>query len=139
MESGEIFTLHSSGLILSVVIHAASIQDQDGAKLVLQNIKEMYKRLKVIFGDSTYKRSGLPDGVKEELGCFLQPVLRPVDVEGFVVLPKRWIIERTFVWLKRFRRHSKDYERNPNSSVAVIYIAMTKNMLNMLENNTLRV
>jgi len=127
------------GLILSVVVHAASIQDQDGAKLVLQNIKGLYKRLKVIFGDSAYKRSGLPDWVKEELDCILQPVLRPVDVEGFIVLPKRWIVERTFAWIKRYRRHSKDYERNPDSSVAMIYIAMTKNMLKMLENNTLRV
>ena len=62
------------GLILSVVVHAASIQDQDGAKLALQNIKSIYKRLKVIFGDSTYKRSGIPDWVKEELDCILQPV-----------------------------------------------------------------
>jgi transposase len=61
-------------------------------------------------------------------------VLRPVDVSGFVVLPKRWIVERTFAWLKKYRRHSKDYARNPDSSVAMIYIAMTKNMLNMLEN-----
>ena len=127
------------GLILSAVVHAASIQDQDGAKLVLLNIKNVYKTLKVIFGDSAYKRSGLPDWVKEELDCILQPVLRPVDADGFVVLPKRWIVERTFAWLKRYRRHSKDYERNPDSSVAMIYIAMTKNMLNMLEYNTLQI
>jgi putative transposase len=114
------------GLILSVVVHAASIQDQDGAKLVLQNIKSFYKRLKVIFGDSAYKRSGLPYWVKEELDCILQPILRPVNVDGFVALPKRWIVERTFAWLKRFRRHSKDVERNPDSSVAMIDIAMMK-------------
>jgi putative transposase len=126
------------GLILSVVVHAASIQEQDGAKLVLQNIKSTCQRLKVIFGDSAYKRSGLLDWVKTELNCILQPVLRPVDTDGFVALPKRWIVERTFAWLKRYRRHSKDYERNPDSSVAMIYIAMTKNMLNMLEYNNLR-
>jgi len=126
------------GLILSVVVHAASIQDQDGAKLVLHNIKDIFETLKVIFADSAYKRSGLPDWV-EKLGCVLQPVLRPVNVDGFVVLPKRWIVERTFAWLKKYRRHSKDYERNPKSSVAMIYIAMTKNMLNMLENKEIRV
>ena len=125
-------------MILSVVVHAASIQYQDGAKLVLLNIKDIFETLKVIFGDSAYKRSGLPDWV-EKLGCVLQPVLRPVDVEGFVVLPKRWIVERTFAWLKKYRRHSKDYERNPDSSVAMIYIAITKNMLNMLENKGVRV
>jgi putative transposase len=81
----------------------------------------------------------LPDWVKEELDCVLQPVLRPVNVEGFVVLPKRWIVEQTFAWLKKYRRHCKDYERNPDSSVAMIYIAMTKNMLGMPENKGLRV
>ena len=127
------------GLILSVVVHAANIQDQDGAKLVLHDIKDMYETLRVVFGDSAYKRCGLPDWVKEKLDCVLQPVLRPVDVDGFVVLPKRWIVERTFAWLKKYRRHSKDYERNPDSSVAMIYIAMTKNMLGMLENKGLQV
>jgi len=127
------------GLILSVVVHAASIQDQDGAKLLLHPIENLYETLKVIFGDSAYKRSGLPDWVQEKMGCVLQPVLRPVDVEGFVVLPKRWIVERTFAWLKKYRRHSKDYERNPDSSVAMIYIAMTKNMLKTLENKGLKV
>ena len=127
------------GLIISIVVHAASIQDQDGAKLALQNIKQNYKRLKVIFGDSAYKRSGLPDWVEKELDCILQPVLRPVNVKGFVVLPKRWIVERTFAWLNKFRRHCKDFERNPDSTVAMVYVSMIKNMLNMLENNNLRV
>jgi putative transposase len=127
------------GLILSVVVHAANIQDQDGAKWVLHGIKDIYETLKVIFGDSAYKRCGLPDWVSAELDCVLQPVLRPVDVEGFVVLPKRWIVERTFAWLKKYRRHSKDYERNPDSNAAMIYIAMTKNMLNSLENKGVQV
>jgi len=127
------------GLILSVVVHAASIQDQDGAKLVLANLTDLYEQLKVIFGDSAYKRNGLPDWVQAKLGCVLQPVLRPVDVSGFVVLPKRWIVERTFGWLGRYRRHSKDYERNPDSSVAMIHISMIKKMLNTLENKTVRV
>jgi putative transposase len=114
------------GLILSVVVHSASIQDQEGAKLVLDNITSLDNRLKVIVGDSAYKRCGLPDWVKAERECLLQPVLRPVDVEGLVVLPKRWIVERTLGRLKRYRRHSKDYERNPDASVARIQIAMTK-------------
>ena len=63
------------------------------------------------------------------------------QVKDFLILQhaKRWIVERTFAWLKRYRRHSKDYERNPESSVAMIYIAMTKNMLIMLDNNALRI
>ena len=61
------------------------------------------------------------------------------EADGFVVLPKRWIVECTFAWLQRRRRHSKDYERNPDSSVAMIYIVMTKNVLNMLKCNALRI
>ncbi|HBT76694.1 MAG TPA: hypothetical protein DEB39_07165 [Planctomycetaceae bacterium] len=75
--------------------------------------------------------------MKKELDCILQPILRPVDADGFVILPKRRIVERTFAWLNKFRRHGKDFERNPDSSVAMIYVPMIKNMLNMLENNTL--
>ena len=54
----------------------------------------------------------------------LQTVLRPVKAKGFVVLPKRWIVERTFAWIARHRRHARDYERNPETSEAMIYIAM---------------
>ena len=60
----------------------------------------------------------------DAFGWLLQTVLRPARVKGFVVLPKRWIVERTFGWLGRYRRHSKDYERNVASSEAMIHIAM---------------
>jgi putative transposase len=125
------------GMIIAVVVHAASIQDYDGAKLVLQKIKGKYKRLIAIFADSAYKRNGLPDWVKKELGVILQPVLRPVEAKGFVVLPKRWIVERTFAWLKKYRRHSKDYEKNTKSSTAMIHISMINNMTKLLENKYL--
>jgi putative transposase len=112
------------GLILVAVVHAASCQDYDGARLVLVQMKEKFRRLKVVFADSAYGRNGLPDWVKATFGWVLQTVLRPVGLKGFVVLPKRWIVERTFGWLARWRRHSKDYERNPQSSEAMIYISM---------------
>lgn len=112
------------GLVLVVVVHAAHIQDQIGAKLVLAKLAERFTRLKVIFGDSAYGRSGLPQWVHTEFRKVLQTVLRPVGLKGFVVLPKRWIVERTFGWLGRWRRLSKDYERNPKSSEAMIYISM---------------
>lgn len=78
--------------------------------MALQNIKRDHKRLKVIFGDSAYKQSGLPDWVEKGLDCILQPVFRPVGVKDFAVLLKRWIIERTFAWPNEFRRHGKDFE-----------------------------
>jgi putative transposase len=89
--------------------------------------------LKVIFADSAYGKMGLPDWVKQCFGWILQTVLRPVDGKGFVVLPKRWIVERTFAWISKYRRHSKDYERNPESSKAMVHIAMTARMLKYLQ------
>ena len=112
------------GLVLAVVVHAASLQDYDGARLVLAQLHNQFKRLKVIFADSAYGRSGLPEWVRKSFGWVLQTVLRPVGIKGFVVLPKRWVVERTFAWLARCRRHSKDYERNPESSAAMIQISM---------------
>lgn len=112
------------GMVLAVVVHGADWQDYDGAGFVLMKLREKFKRLRVIFGDSAYGRNGLPEWVKKTFGWVLQTVLRPVGVKGFVVLPKRWIVERTFAWLSRWRRHSKDYERNPETSEAMIYISM---------------
>jgi len=122
------------GLILVVVVHAANCQDQTGAKSVLEKLNERYRRLKVIFGDSAYGRSGLPAWTKETLGWILQTVLRPVGIKGFVILPKRWIVERTFAWLARYRRHSKDYERTTASSEALTYVSMIALMSQRLAN-----
>jgi putative transposase len=76
------------------------------------------------FADSAYGRNGLPQRVLETFGWILQTVLRPVGTKGFVVLPKRWFVERTFAWLARLRRHSKDYERTTESSETMIYLSM---------------
>lgn len=111
------------GLVWAVVVHGAYWQDHDGACLVLMRLRQL-GRLRVVFGDSAYGRNGLPAWVQETFGWVLQTVLRPVGVKGFVVLPKRWIVERTFAWLVRCRRHSKDYERNPENSEAMIHITM---------------
>ena len=112
------------GLILTVVVHGAYWQDQDGACFVIMKLKKSFRRLKVVFGDSAYGRNGLPEWIQETCGWIMQTVLRPVGVKGFVVLPKRWVAERTFAWLGRYRRHSKDYERNPETSETMIYISM---------------
>lgn len=123
------------GLILAVVVHPASVQDYDGAVLVLTKLaglKRRFSRLKVIFADSAYGRNNLPACVKQAFGWLLQTVLRPAKVKRFMVLPKRWIVERTFGWLGRYRRHSKDYERNTASSEAMIYIAMIHVMIRRL-------
>jgi len=100
----------------------------------MEELYEILSRLKVIFADSAYRRNSLPDWVAGTFGWVLQTVLRPVGVKGFVVLPKRWIIERTFAWLGRYRRHSKDYEKTTASSEAITYIAMIALMSKRLAN-----
>jgi putative transposase len=123
------------GLILAVVVHGANVQDHDGAVPVLGavgRLKARFRRLKVIFADGAYGRNDLPECVRAAFGWLLQTVPRPADAKGFVVLPKRWIVERTFGWLGRYRRHSKDYERDTASSEAMIHIAMTHLMLRRL-------
>ena len=112
------------GLLLVVVVHSAGVQDYDGARLVLENIKHTYRRLKVVFADGAYGKAGLPEWVTNTCRVILQTILRPVDLKGFQVLPKRWIVERTFAWLSRHRRLSKDYERLTENSEAAIQIAM---------------
>ena len=123
------------GLLLAVVVHGAYWQDQDGACFVFTKLKASFRRLKVVFGDSAYGRCGLPDWVKATCGFVLQSVLRPVNVKGFVVLPKRWIVERTFAWISRCIRNSKDYERTTESAAAMIQISMIAIMLKRIESN----
>lgn len=112
------------GLVWAVVVHAASVPDQDGAPQVLRKLEPLCRRLRVIFADSAYGRSGLPTWTRQTFGWILQTVLRPVGVKGFVLLPKRWIVERTFAWLSASRRFSKDYERLPATTETLIYIRM---------------
>lgn len=111
------------GMVLAVVVHGAYWQDHDGACFPLMKLRKL-RRLKVIFADSAYGRNELPQWVNETFGWLLQTILRPVKAKGFVVLPKRWIVERTFAWISRCRRHSKDYERTTESSEAMIHITM---------------
>jgi putative transposase len=115
------------GLLLVVVVHAADIQDRNGAKLVLEKARGLFPRLQLIWADGGYA-GALVAWVKEQCGWILQTVLRPVGVRGFVVLPRRWVVERTLGWLGRYRRLSKDYERLPETSETLIYIAMIHRM-----------
>ena len=116
------------GLILAVVVHAADIQDRDGAKLVLRKLRRRFPRLKIIWADGGYAGK-LIDWVARVGGWTLEIVKRLGDVTGFVILPKRWIVERTFAWLGFHRRLSKDYEALPATSEALIYVAMIRLML----------
>jgi putative transposase len=121
----------TSGLLLAVVVTAASVQDRDGARLLLQRLAGGGKKLRLIWVDGAY-RGPLIDWVAYHFRIRLQPVLRPDDQRGFAVLPRRWVVERTFAWLSLHRRHARDYERLPVNTEAFVYIAMTRLMLRRL-------
>jgi putative transposase len=119
------------GLLLGVIVHAADIQDADRAWDLLKTIKQLYCWLKGVFADSVYNR------VAVLLACFLLGltliiVRRMARTTGFVVIPRRWIVERTLGWLGRWRRLSKDYEELPEVSEAMVTLAMIRLMLHRL-------
>ena len=119
------------GLLLAVVVHPANIQDRDGAKLVLRTLLGRFPRLTLIWADAGYA-GHLADWVQALAGWMLEIVKRPRDSHQFVVLPRRWVVERTLAWLSRCRRLSKDYEALPETSEAWIRIAMIHLMLRRL-------
>jgi putative transposase len=120
------------GLLLLVVVHSASLQDRDSAKLVLAQVKGRFARLKLIWADGGYAGQ-LVSWVKEQLRCVLEIVKRSDDVVGFEVLPRRWVVERTLAWISRCRRLSKDYEALTETSEAYVYLAMIHLMLKRLK------
>jgi putative transposase len=122
------------GLILKVRVTAGPVQDRDGAKSMLKEIyneEQVVKRLKLIWADGSY-RGEFISWVRETLGWNLEIVDKPKDKKDFQVLPKRWIVERTFAWLVRQRRLARDYERLPETSQAFIHLAMIRLMLRRL-------
>jgi putative transposase len=120
------------GLLLVVVVTAASLPEREGAKFVFQRLTGACKKLRLIWLDGGYRGPSLLDWVTEHCRFRLKIVLRSDDKKGFLLLPRRWVVERTFAWLNHQRRLSKDYERLPASSEAFIYIAMIRLMLRRL-------
>lgn len=111
------------GLIWVLVVHCAGIQDRDGAKLVFEKLRRLSPRLSLIWADGGYAGQ-LVAWVAELAGWVLEIVKRSDDAQGFEVLPHRWIVERTFGWLSKYRRLARDYEETIASSEAWIRIAM---------------
>jgi len=122
------------GLVLAVVVHPANVQDRDGAKLVLEKVKHAFSRLRLIWADGGYagRLIAWVRELRQRRKIRLEIVKRDNNVRGFVVLPHRWVVERTFAWLGRYRRLSKDYEQLTASSEAMIHIAMIGLMLKRL-------
>jgi putative transposase len=123
------------GLILLALVTPASVQDQDGAKALLEPVLDGLRRLQIIWADAKYGVHWLRDWIKGQRPdgkLHLEVVAKPPGQKGFSVLPKRWIVERTLGWLVKSRRLVRDYEVRTDHSEAFIYIAMIRLMLRRL-------
>ena len=121
----------TGGLLLGVIVHAADIQDADGVGDLLRRLKRLYPWLEAVFADGAYDR------LAALLACFLLGltlivVRRLAGTTGFVLLPRRWVAERTLGWLGRWRRLSRDYEELPEVSETMVKLAMIRLMLHRL-------
>jgi transposase len=138
----------TQGLVMKVKVHPANIHDKTGAKLLLAPLEGQFPRMAKVWGDSAYR--GLEEWMETRLGWELEVVKHwwtgvrgfwmpeDCDVEppelpsGFHVLPRRWVVERTFAWLGRNRRLSKDYEYLPESEEAFVYAGMIRLLVRRL-------
>ena len=135
-------------MIVHQLVHEANLPDYEGGKRLLAPLGGVFPRLRLIWADSAYKCLGFPEWVKTELGCAVEIVAHPDSGQrgvwspaeaaeepppsrpsGFRVLPRRWVVERTFAWLSTWRRLAKDYELLPSSEEAWIYLAMIRIMV----------
>lgn len=120
------------GLLLAIVVHPANVPDRDGAYAVLAKLAGRFPRLRLIWADGGYGGQ-VAELVKLTWGWTVAIVKRATDAVGFTVVPRRWVVERTFGWFGRYRGLSKDYEELPQSSEAMVLIAMIQVMLKRLE------
>lgn len=118
------------GLLLRVSVHEADISDAEGGEFVLVDLGTLKKRLRKLWADQAYR--GLVDWVKEEYGLDLEIVEKQPGQRGFVVLPRRWVVERTIAWLGRNRRLSKDYEFHCECSESMVYLSSIHLLLKRL-------
>ena len=119
------------GLLLVVIVTAASIQDRDGGRGILKLLHGSLAAVALVYADGGYQ-GRLVTIAKRAWGIVLEIVRKPADQQGFAVLPRRWVVERTFSWLLRWRRLVRDYERLPETHEAMVKWAMVGLMLNRL-------
>jgi putative transposase len=123
------------GGLLIVVVHAANIYDGRAARFVVPALFLLLDTVKKIWADGAYSSAELITWVKAQFDCVLEVVEKKKPVKGFQVVPRRWVVERTFAWLSRYRRLNRDYERNPKSSESMVYVASSRLMLRRLCKN----
>jgi transposase len=123
------------GLLLHAIVHPADIQDRDGGVMLLATLFGMYPFLRKLFADAGYQGSQFAAGVAEHTPQLaVEIVKRPEQAKGFVVLPMRWVVERTLAWLNRCRRLAKDFENLTDNALALLRLASIRLMLRRLCN-----
>jgi putative transposase len=123
------------GLLIAIQVVAASVQEREGATQLLAKVHSSsspQERLIRIFADGGFSGADFYRKMIDMFGFIIEVVLRPPNATGFQVLPKRWVIERTFAWFNHWRRLSKEYEVLPKSTEALVYIGMIRLMLRRL-------
>jgi putative transposase len=118
----------SDGRLLQVLVHPANIPEREGARMLLGELRFPAGRLTKIWADGGYSGPEFAHWMEERHGVQVEVVGK--KHKGFEILPRRWVVERTFGWWNKWRRLSKDYEQNPKSSQAWIYIVMIAIMIN---------
>jgi transposase len=120
---------------LNVVVHPADIQDRDGAFHLLRRARRLFPFIERIFADGAYAGRKMAMTVWRT-GAWRLQIVKRSDAAGFEVLPKRWIVERTFAWISRNRRLARDFERYATTVAAFFRLAMIRIMLRRLAANT---
>ncbi|OQM73805.1 IS5 family transposase [Manganibacter manganicus] len=129
----------TSGLLVGLVVHSAAVQDRDGAAQVLKSIVKRWPWLRHVFADGGYAGPKLKGALKRS-GCFVLEIVKRTDkAKGFELLPRRWVVERTFAWLGRCRRLARDFEKTIASAEAWIFVAsirlLTRRLAKPLKSN----
>jgi len=117
----------TQGLLLAICVTPANVSETAGAKQVLQRLSGSAKKLRLLWCDNGYFNGAFEQAENQHLE--LRAVQRPAEQKGFAVLPRRWVVERTFAWLSRCRRLARDYETRPESSETLIQLAMSRLMI----------
>jgi transposase len=120
---------------LSIVVHPADIQDRDGIREVLRQARRSFPFIERIFADAGYQGPKAAQAVADT-GRWTIEIVKRTDAHNFVVLPKRWIVERTFAWASRYRRLTRDFERYARTVAAFFRLAMIRLMLRRLTGST---
>lgn len=117
---------------MNVIVHPADVQDRDGARLVLdRRTRRLFPFIERIFADANYQGPKLATALART-GTWTIAIVKRNELHRFVVLPKRWIVERTLAWISRCRRLAKDFERHARKAAAFVRLAMIRLMLRRL-------